>query len=256
MSVKRAVIAGMLLVSVWCPAWARPDMPKEVRQTNFNATLICNSPEELSARLGEVAQKHKAVVNNFNLDSSSSQASANLQCPPSELNGLIADLTRLGRVENQSRSSSDYTSSYRDAANRVQLYEAVAQVPLDTILRQANLSPTDQALVRAELQQMMRERIQSYQSSMQSYLDYNNKAQLSIQFRFSPAEAARPVATPTPGTTPEASTPAPTPAAPVNQGTLLPLYLLGFVNLTFLWLLARRGPSAPAVTPAPPGTHD
>lgn len=240
---KRAVLAGMLLMSVWGPALAKPDGPREVRQTSFNATLVVSNAEELSGRVSGLMERHHGTVQSFSVDSSSTSANANLQCPPSELNAIMQELPKLGKIENQSMSSSDYTSSYRDAANRVRIYEALSTVSLDRTLASANLTPAEQAMARTELQQLIRERIQSYQSSMTSYQDYNNRSQISIQFRIvSPDQVA---ATPTPGATPATPVPpAPAAPAPMNQGTLLPLYLLGFVNLTFLWLLARRGPAA------------
>jgi hypothetical protein len=255
---KRALIAGMMVLSVWGPALAKPDELKQVRQMNANVSLVVTNPEELSGRLTGLVQRHNGVVQSFSLDASSTSASASLQCPPSELNELMTEIPKLGRIENQNMSSSDYTSSYRDAANKVRVYEALSLVPLDRSLSASNLSPEDQAMARSEIQQLIRERISSYQSSMQSYRDYNDRAQISIQFRIvSPEQlAARPV-TPTTTETPGTAAPATPAPAPVNQGTLLPLYLLGFVNLTFLWLMARRSPATPAA-PAPPptGTHD
>lgn len=248
---KRALIAGMLALSVWGPALAKPDVPREVRQTNFNATLVVSDASELSGRLNGLMQRHRGTVQSFNSDASNTSASASLQVPPAELDEVLAELPKLGRIENQSLSSSDYTQSYRDAANRLRVYEALANVPIERIVAGSGLSPQDQSLARAELQQMIRERASSYQSSMQSYLDYNNRAQISLQFRFADP-GATPAVEPTPG---PVSAPPPPPAGPVNQGTLLPLYLLGFVNLTFLWLLARRSPT-PATPAAPPGTHD
>lgn len=249
---KRALIAGMLALSVWGPALAKPDGPQEVRQTNFNATLVVKDASELSGRLNGLMQRHHGTVQSFNSDASNTSASASLQVPPSELNAVLEELPKLGRIENQSMSSSDYTQSYRDAANRLRVYEALSAVPMDRIVADADLSPQDKAMARAEMQQMVRERVQSYQSSMQSYLDYNKRAQLSLQFRIVDPATLAATPAPTEGQPAPATPPANSPA-PMNQGTLLPLYLLGFVNLTFLWLLARRSPQA---SPAPPGTHD
>lgn len=248
---KRALIAGMMVLSVWGPALAKPDELKEVRQMNASMTLVVSNPEELSGRLTGLMQRHNGVVQSFSLDSSSTSASANLQCPPGELNALMSEIPKLGRIENQSMSASDYTSSYREAANRVRVYEALSTIPFERAFQSSNLTPQEQAMARTEMQQLIRERIQSYQSSMQSYRDYNNRAQISIQFRIVSPEAMK--VKPTPTATGETPAPAAPPQpAPVNQGTLLPLYLLGFVNLTFLWLLARRS----TATPVPPGTHD
>lgn len=247
---KRALIAGLLVLSVWGPAMGRPDTPREVRQSNFSATLAVTDSQELAGRLSGLVQRHHGTIQSFNLDANNTNASASLQCPPQELDGLMADLVKLGKVENQSMSSSDYTQSYRDAAKRARIYEALSTVPLDRTLQSSSLSAEDQALAQAELQQMVRERIQSYQSSMQSYLDYNQRAQISLQFRLVGPDASRP--TPNPEATPSDSpAPAQQPSTPFNQGVLLPLYLLGFVNLTFLWLMARRNAAAP-----PPGTRD
>lgn len=219
------------------------DGQKRLLQKNYNVTIATDDFSKASRRLAEIVNQYdgNAMNQSINFNRNDNSGSASLQIPANKAPSFMNELGKLGTIENQNISTSDYTATFREMAAKVRLYEAMSQMNLDSLSAASNLSPEEKRLFREEFLTMVNNQLRSYRSSMESYRNYGENAQISINFRrIERAESAN-NSNNQPGRKADGSfTVSETPLTSNYLILFALLFILVFANSTFLLIIYRQ----------------
>jgi hypothetical protein len=222
-----AIGLGILLLS----APLRAD--ETIRQTRVSVTLGVPNFTHAANDLREVSQSFDASLENLNMDSASGSGNASFKVPAKMVPEVMAALEKIGQLQNQNQSTSDYTSSVQQYERKAKAFRALSQ--LDTGNMFAKLSPEQRTEVIAEFQNFVNHGLQSNESSAANYRSMGKFVEISVSLTSAPLPANSPPALPDPA---PALSEDPAPAAPATDTR--PIYLLCLLNFLGLWAIYRR----------------
>lgn len=220
---------------------------ERIVQTRVNVTIGVPNFSLAGNELREVSESFDSRLENLNMDSASGSGSATLKVSPSQVSKVMESLEKLGQIQNQSQSTSDYTSSVEQYDRKAKAFRALAQ--LDTASLFAKLPADQRAEVITEFQSFVNNSLQSNQSSAISYRDMGKTVEISVSLTtkpLTPPPNANPVVTPNPDSKP------PAPAAPASPPfDSRPLYLFCLLNFLGMWVIYRRVDRPETIAPSP-----
>lgn len=167
-------LAAVVALCCW-PAAAKP-VPSML-QSRYNAQLEVQNFQELPAKIDGICRECDGQITNFNSDLNSGSGNLNVRVPEAKLSRCVESLRGLGVVRNENRSVSDNTSSYQDAMRNLSLYEKALATQWSP---QGNLSAAERGMVDAEFKSFLRDRVNSYRSSINSYEQNRGYAEISV----------------------------------------------------------------------------
>ena len=241
---RRKTLALGLGLLVWAgaPAWA----DEIIRQTRVSVTISVPSFAHAANDLREVSDSFDAKLENLNMDSASGSGSANFKVPAAQVSEVMAGLEKVGQIQNQSQSTSDYTSSVLQYERKAKAFRALAEVDARGLF--AKLPAEQRAEVVTEFQNFVNNGLQSNESSAVSYRDMGKFVEISVSLTSKPlVQPEVAVTTPQPGD-PQAGDPAPI-APPASDSR--PLYLFCLLNFLGLWVIYRRIDRPEPLVPTP-----
>lgn len=219
---------------------------ESITQTRVSVTVGVPNFGHAANDLREVSESFDARLENLNMDSASGTGSATFKVKPGQVAQVMSSLEKVGQLQNQSQSSSDYTASVAQYERKIKAFRAMAQIDAASLF--SKLPAEQRAEVITEFQSFVNNSLQSNESSATSYRDMGKVVEISISLTTKPLATppandppvANPVATPT---TPEA------PAAPPFDSR--PLYLLCLLNFLGMWAIYRRIDRPEPLAPSP-----
>ncbi len=167
---------GVLLALMPLGAWAKP-APRLV-QSQVRAQIQVQDMTSISQGLDKLCQEHQAQIVHFNCDRNNSNGNFNVRVPEDKLGSFCAGLRTLGEVRSENRNSSDNTASYQDAQNNLALAEKA--ISAHWTVSGDGLSARDRGVVDAEFKAYLRDRINSYRSTMRNYEQNLGLAEVNV----------------------------------------------------------------------------
>jgi hypothetical protein len=159
------------------------DLNRRILQVNINATIITQDFNKSAKKLSDLVKQYNGTLMNYSSDSNNTSANATIQIPPDKATSFMSELGLLGDIQSQNMSTSDYSTSYKEYARKIKLYEHLSQVPFDRIFPTAELTKDERAAMQAEFANMLRSQLESYRNSLTSYEQYGKYTQCSVYFR-------------------------------------------------------------------------
>lgn len=220
------------------------------KQERVNITIQVTSFSQAAADLREVISQFDASVQNLNLNRGNTSGNANLRVPPAQMAKLVEEISNIGEVENQSQSTNDFTSSYKQYDERLRTYQAMRKMNLAKNFNQ--LPEETRTFAHSEYNNWLKNQINSAESSLKSYKDQAKHSEVYVNFTLLTPEAAAAAqqAKQQSDDDPAANKPAPTPV-PKKSGPSPEFFILCFVNMLGLWLIYRKVDGR-----TQPGLHD
>lgn len=172
MRMRVGLLAALLTVSVW----AKPE--HRLVQSHYNAQVQVQNFSDLSRKVDELSRECQAQITSFNCDANNCNGNLNARVPDDKLTRFTEGLRKLGVVRSENRSMSDNTSSYLDAQRNLQMAEKTLSA--QWTVTGSNLTATEKGLVDAEFRAYLRDRINSYRSTMNSYEQNQGFAEVSV----------------------------------------------------------------------------
>ena len=206
-----------------------------ITQTRVSVTVGVPNFGHAANALREVSESFDSHLENLNLDSGSGTGNATLKVRPNQVGQLMSSLEKVGQLQNQSQSTSDYTSSVAQYERKIKTFRALAQV--DAVSLFSKLPADQRSEVITEFQSFVNNSLQSNESSATSYRDMGKYVEISISLTTKPL-VTPPANDPTTAN-PDAKPVTPeTPAAPPFDSR--PLYLMCLLNFLGMWAIYRR----------------
>jgi hypothetical protein len=204
-----------------------------IRQTRVSVTIGVPNFSHAANDLRQVSESFDARLENLNMDSANGTGSASFKVPVAQLPKVMEALEKMGQIQNQNQSTSDYTSSVEQYERKTKAFRALSE--LDTRQLFAKLAPQQRAEVTTEFQSFVNNGLQSNENSAASYRDMGKNVEISVSLTTKPLPQSAPPVDPNVDPQPTA----PQPAVPASTDAK-PLYLLCLLNFLGLWAIYRR----------------
>jgi len=172
---------GLSLILVVTAA-AKP-MPRMV-QSHYNAQLVTQDARDVTERLESLCRECDAQISNLNSDQTNGNGNLNLRLPEDKLNRFSQGLRKVGSIRSENRSSSDNTNSYLETQRNLAMAEKTMSA--QWTVSGTSLTATERGLVDAEFKSYLRDRINSYRSTLSSYEQNQGMAEVSINWSAPP----------------------------------------------------------------------
>ena len=238
---KVGLVAALLSIS----AQAEPHL--RMAQSHYSAQIQVQDMGTISRSLDQLCRECQAQITNFNIDINSANGNLNVRVPEDKLGRFCEGLRKIGVVRSENRSSSDNTSSYVEAQRNLEMAEKTLSAQW-TVSGSA-LSAKEKGLVDAEFKAYLRDRINSYRSSINTYEQNQGFAEVSVNLSGTPIppEQARQPAHPRQRleTTQFEVIAEPTPVAPVSNSNNLALLGPAAVMLALIAFFVVKQRSRP-----------
>ena len=227
---KRVFATGLTLLALCGVGQAQ----EEYKQERVNLTIGVASFPEAAADLRELTAQFDADITNLNLHHDNTSGNVNIRVAPKNLSGFVAELATLGAIENQSQSVSDYTSNYLQYQQRLKTFRAMQELPFQKSFQ--SLPTESRRLAETELQNWLTNQVNSAESSLRSYKEQSEYAEVYVNFNRPPSAQQAKVDSPEQETTAEEPDPKPAPQSSPSPE----FFLLCLLNMTGLWLIYRK----------------
>lgn len=234
---RKLALLTLALALIAAPLAAEQRLPN-LEQTRVNLSFHVPTFDGLAARLQGLAEKHQGQLTHMSLQSQSTSGSVNIKIAPDKLQAFLKTVDELGRLESQNISTSDNRQSYLDTKKRLDAYRAMAQVSSAKVF--ASLPGDQKALAREEYDRFVQDRIRSYENSLRSYEEQSSAVEISISFQQPQPKRPQGEQQQEQPEGEAGAEPAAQAVSGVDPTLMKGLYILGIVNLAFLWAFYRR----------------
>ena len=155
----------------------------KVIRTYYNVSIIIKDHTEAQNTLCNIVKQYGGNLTNFNFNLQNNSGNASVQINPEKVNSFLKELEQMGEIESSNLSTSDYTNSYYEYKRKLYAYEKFYGMYQD-VIAQSDLSKEDKRFLDGEISQLINSQINSMRSSMESYAQYDNYSEISIQLRY------------------------------------------------------------------------
>ncbi|MBT9588648.1 DUF4349 domain-containing protein [bacterium] len=245
----RCLKVGLVAALLSFSAQAEPHL--RMTQSHYSAQVQVQDMGTISRSVDQLCRECQAHITNFNCDINNANGNLNVRVPEEKLGRFCEGLRKVGLVRSENRSSSDNTSSYVEAQRNLEIAEK--SLSSQWTVSGSALNAKEKGLVDAEFKAYLRDRINSYRSTINNYEQNHGFAEVSVNLSGTPIrpeqapEQARQPAHPRQRleTTQFEVVAEPTAVAPVNNSTNLALLGPAAVMLALIAFFVVKQRSRP-----------
>jgi len=209
---------------------------EKIMQTYVNCTLVIQDHISAQKTLYDIVRQYKGNIRSYNFDQKNNSGSSSISISSDKINDFLNDIKKVGQIENSNFSSSDYTSSYYEYKRKLEAFQKLYELQ-HSMIDKMDISKEDKVFLEGELSNLINSQIASMKSSLESYKNYQNYTEVSIQLHY--AVPANQMNNPSNCGIRTDVKPESKPFS-WNNTALIPLYLLFMVNIFLTYFLFTK----------------
>lgn len=154
-----------------------------VTYRNLSIVLVTDDLNASITKLHRIIRCCKGSLSNYNINCNNASGSVSAKIQQSMISSFLIFLGNIGKIQEQSLSTSDYTQYMEDAEKKLKIFEILDKIDLTSIFSGMDIKKEDRIAIKNELQNLISGQLKSYDNSKKTYEDYKKFININLTLK-------------------------------------------------------------------------